>query len=114
MTQPQKPQTSSEAGAFGVKTKTHEVEMNVTAIIKDVSDQFFTGVGDFCGFDNMTDKEKLKFVMNNDITSITAKVGSGQFRDRVELNQIMRKDFKVNYSLSPRRGYKLATFNVTA
>ena len=36
-----------------------------------------------------------------------------QFNRMVELNQIMRGDHTVTMTLSPRRGYKVATFTFT-
>jgi hypothetical protein len=45
---------------------------------------------------------------------VSTKVGSGMFRDKVELNQLRRKDFALSYKLEARKGYTLATFEVTA
>lgn len=90
--------------------------MKVTAIIKNVSDAFFEGFGDSIkGLNNMSDMEKLDYLLNMPNPSVvTTKVGAGAFRDRVELNQLRRKDFALTYKLESRRGYKLATFEVTA
>lgn len=43
---------------------------------------------------------------------VKRKDGSGQFRDRVSLNQIMRSPRFDAFKIEPRRGYKLATFEI--
>jgi len=92
--------------------------MKVTAIIKDVNDSFFNGFGDSIkGLNNMDDREKFNYLLNLGVSNpsmVTTKVGSNMFRDRVELNQLRRKEFKLSYKLENRRGYKLATFEVFA
>jgi hypothetical protein len=92
--------------------------MKITAIIKGANDAFFEGFGESIkGLNNMCDKEKFDYLLNMGVNSpsiVTTKVGSGMFRDRVELNQLRRKDFALSYKLENRKGYKLATFEVTA
>lgn len=45
---------------------------------------------------------------------ISQKIGSSHaFRDRVELNQIMRNPKFETYKIEPRKGYKLATFEIS-
>jgi hypothetical protein len=44
---------------------------------------------------------------------ITMKIGSGQFRDAVELNSMLRNPCRFEFKLEPRRGYKLITFEIT-
>lgn len=98
--------------------------MKVTFILKDLSEAFFNGNGMpvdsliyIKGLNNLTDLEKfyhLKDKAARKELQITIKVGnSDAFRDRVELNQILRKENKtISYKLEPRRGYKLATFEI--
>jgi len=90
--------------------------MKVTAIIKNVNDAFFEGFGESIkGLNNMNDKEKFDYLLNMGVSSpliVTTKVGGGMFKDRVELNQMRRKDFSLSYKLEARKGYKLATFEV--
>lgn len=43
---------------------------------------------------------------------VKRKDGSGQFRDRVAVNQIMRAPKFVVFKIEARRGYKLATFEI--
>jgi len=92
--------------------------MKVTAIIKNTNDAFFEGFGESIkGLDNMNDKGKFDYLLNLGVSSpsiVTTKVGSGMFRDKVELNQLRRKDFALSYKLESRKGYKLATFEVSA
>ncbi len=93
--------------------------MKVTAIIKNVSEDFFNGYGDsIIGLNNMSsDLDKFNYLMNKGVSNpetVTTKVGSGMFRDRVELNQLRRKPFVLTYKLENRRGHKLATFELTA
>jgi hypothetical protein len=91
--------------------------MKVTAIIKNANAAFFEGFGESVkGLDNMTDKEKFDYLMNKGVTCpsmVSTKVGGGMFRDKVELNQLRRKNFALTYKLEARKGYKLATFEVT-
>ena len=91
--------------------------MKVTAIIKNANDAFFEGFGEsIIGLNNMSDKEKFDYLLNMGVTSpsiVTTKVGGNMFRDKVELNQLRRKDFALTYKLEARKGYKLATFEVT-
>jgi len=91
--------------------------MKVTVIIKNVTDQFFTGFGNSIqGLNNMTDIDKFTYLMNKSVAvpgMVTTKVGGGMFKDKVELNQLRRKDFTLTYKLESRKGYKLATFELT-
>ena len=91
--------------------------MKVTAIIKNVSEQFFIGYGDsIAGLNNLSDLEKFNYLMNKGVSNpetVTTKVGGNMFRDKVELNQIRRKPFSIDYKLENRKGYKLATFEIT-
>lgn len=92
--------------------------MKVTVIIKNVSEQFFTGIDDyFAGLNNLDNKEKFNYLLNKSVEktlNVTAKIGNGSFRDKVELNQLLRKCPRFDYKLENRKGYKLATFEVTA
>jgi hypothetical protein len=65
------------------------------------------------GIDTMTDAEKFEHLRTKagDL-GISMKVGGGQFRDRVELNALLRDPHTVAYRLLPRRGYRIAEFVV--
>jgi len=89
--------------------------MKITFILKDFTEQFYTGNGaSIVGLLNMPDDakfDKLKHMAAE--KRITMKIGSGQFRDAVELNSMMRSPCRFEFKLEPRKGYKLATFSIT-
>ena len=91
--------------------------MKVTAIIKNANDAFFEGFGgSIIGLNNMDAKQKFDYLLNMGVSNpsmVSTKVGGGMFRDKVELNQLRRKDFSLSYKLEARKGYKLATFEVS-
>lgn len=90
--------------------------MKVTAIVKDVTSQFWTGFGESIrGFDNMPAREQLFFCMEKNMpNNITTKVGSyNAFRDVITLNDILRDPrCKITCTKGQRRGYVLLTFDV--
>jgi hypothetical protein len=93
--------------------------MKVTAIIKNVSSEFFEGFGEsITGLNNLIDdKERFNYLMNMGVKNpsiVSTKVGRGTFGERVELNRMRQQDYKLSYKLENRRGYKLATFEVSA
>ena len=90
--------------------------MRVTCILKDFTEQFYTGTesGSIVGLLNMSDAdkwEKLKAMAGE--KRIKIKIESGQFRDAVALNQLLRGPVSIAFRLEPRKGYKLATFDIT-
>lgn len=88
--------------------------MKITVILKDFTEQFFIGFGEIVGFNQMADIEKFNYCkkLSTDKRA-TMKIGSGQFRDAVEFNSLMRNPCNIEFKLEPRRGYKLATFEIT-
>lgn len=87
--------------------------MKVTVILKDKSDVFYNGGGYFCEvgllqMEPLAQWERLQKLSFEGLSTI--KVGSGEFRDKVELNQILRSGKVPNFRLESRKGYKLATF----
>lgn len=86
----------------------------VTFILKDLTDEFYNGGGvlDLTGLLNMADLEKFNYLnrMRHHL-AITMRIGNGAFREQVELNQMLRLLPEISFSLAPRRGYKLATFD---
>mgnify|MGYP003560684088 CR=1 FL=1 len=90
--------------------------MKVTVILKDFTEQFYNGFGESIpGLLNMADPEKFeKLRLMNAEKRVTMKIGNGSFRDQVDLNCI-RKSPKAQYTfkIEPRKGYKLATFEIT-
>lgn len=88
-------------------------EMKATFILKNLSDVFYDGGGllDITGLLNMEDRHKFNYLQRQMPTlNITLKIGNGSFSDRVEMNQLLRTNPAIKFSLEPRRGYKLATF----
>ena len=88
--------------------------MKITAIMKGFTEQFYNGAGEsipaFMDMDNRAKWEKIKRMGHEKRVSV--KIGNGQFRVAVELNQIMREPVNIDFKLEPRRGYKLATFDI--
>jgi hypothetical protein len=91
--------------------------MKVTFILKDLSDDFFEGFGtSIKGLNNMADAEKFAYLTkaHRGLPKCSMKIGSGMFRDTVDLNRLMRGPCSFRFTLEPRKGYQLATFEVTA
>ena len=91
--------------------------MKITFTLKDLTDAFYNGMGEsIVGLLNMPDNEKFIYLMRKAQQrelKISMKIGAGQFRDSVELNHLLRKDnLSYSFKLEPRRGYKLATFEI--
>ena len=87
--------------------------MKITVILKDFTEQFYTGTdgGSIVGLLNMGDAAKFETcrLLAGDKRA-TMKIGTGQFRDAVELNAMRRGPCVISFKLEPRKGYKLATF----
>lgn len=89
--------------------------MQVTFILKDFTDAFYNGTegGSIVGLLNMADADKFdKLKRMAAERRVSMKIASGQFRDAVELNQLLRSACRFMFKLEPRKGYKLATFEV--
>ncbi len=89
--------------------------MRCTFILKNLTDAFYQGSesGSIVGLMSLSDKDKwdkLNRMANQKLA--TLKIGSGQFRDRVELNQMLREPCLFSFKLEPRKGYRLATFDI--
>jgi len=92
--------------------------MKATAIIRDLSDQFWNGFGDSIpSFFAQSPRDKLKTIEKLSAVmprNVTLKVGNGAFRERVEWNQLMRGNLDaMTATIEPRRGYKLITFELS-
>jgi hypothetical protein len=92
--------------------------MKVTVILKDLSDAFYNG-SEFLGpglLQLPTDADRwarLRDVCTRGELKATMKVGSSDsFRDKVELNQILRGPVSIAFKLESRKGYKLAMFEI--
>jgi hypothetical protein len=87
--------------------------MKVTVILKDFTEAFYDGFGDIVGLLQMSDSDK--FAKLNKMAHekrVKMRIGNGQFREAVELNQIMRAPKSIEFKIEPRKGYKLATFDI--
>lgn len=89
--------------------------MKVTFILRDFADVFYQGNGtSIIGLLQLPSNLERFERLNRMLDQVTIKVGSSNsFRDRVELNQILRTKLEPTFKLEPRRGYKLATFEFT-
>lgn len=90
--------------------------MNVTVILKDFTEQFYTGTesGSVVGLLNLSNSDKFitcKRLSNEKRASM--KIGLGQFTDSVELNSLLKKPCQYTFKIESRKGYKLATFEIT-
>lgn len=88
--------------------------MKVTCILKDFAEQFYTGFGEsIVGLNNMSDADKFETCRKlASEKRISMKIATGQFRDAVELNSMRRGPCVFTFKLEPRKGYKLATFDI--
>jgi hypothetical protein len=86
--------------------------MKVTVILKDFTEAFYQGHGEsIVGLLNVNDAAKFEACLRlAGEKRITMKIGTGQFRDAVELNAMRRNPCTIEFKLEPRKGYKLATF----
>lgn len=90
--------------------------MKITAILKDFTEQFYNGTdsGSIIGLLNMSDADKFETCRRlAGEKRVTMKIGSGQFRDAVELNSMRRNPCNFTFKIEPRKGYKLVTFEIT-
>lgn len=93
--------------------------IKVTYTLKNLSEQFYDGnYGSIVGLLNMSHRDKFNYLSRQanggDLRdNIKQKVGTGQFRDKVELNQLLRNDnVTIAFEFGDRKGYKLATFYI--
>jgi hypothetical protein len=84
--------------------------MKITFILRDLSDCFYDDIKQLSEIDVF---KKLNSYCFGDLKMyVSQKIGNGSFRDKVELNQIMRNVKTITYKIEPRKGYKLATFEI--
>lgn len=91
--------------------------MKVTVILKDFTEQFYSGTecGSIVGLLNMDEAAKFETCRRLAADKrVAMKIGTGQFRAAVELNAMRRKPCNITFKLEPRKGYKLATFEFNA
>jgi hypothetical protein len=93
--------------------------MKITAIFRDLSDEFWHGFGDsipaFLNLSPLAQFERAQSLANKMPRNVSVKIGNGSFRDRVEWNQAMRdatRKERMKAKIEPRRGYRLFTFEI--
>lgn len=93
--------------------------IKVTYTLKNLTDAFYNGNGgSIVGLLNMNHRDKFNYLNRQanggDLRdSVKQKIGTGQFRDKVELNQVWRNEnVTIAFELGDRKGYKLATFYI--
>ena len=91
--------------------------MKVTFICKGLTEVFYNGNGgSIQGINNLHDLDRLEKLFKYSALpeyQISSKIGNGSVRDKVDLNALKRKGWKVeSYKLENRKGYKLITFEV--
>lgn len=89
--------------------------ITATAIIRNLSQAFWEGNGESIpSFLAQSPKEKWERLnsLRRDLDKcISVRIGNcDSFRDKVELNSILKGPHSVECTIEPRRGYKLATF----
>lgn len=98
-------------------TQSSTQEIKVTFHLKDLSDEFYNGFGESIkGLMRMTDEEKFKYLnktYQQKALKVKMKIGTGQFKDAVDLNSMLRGPCKFDFKLEPRVGYKLVTFYIS-
>ena len=85
--------------------------MKATYILKDKSDSYIDSIK------RMEALEAFRYLAEQShgqyAYNVSQKIGNGSFRDKVELNQIMRRDVvQAWFSFAPRKGYILVTFTI--
>ena len=89
--------------------------MKITYILKDFTPAFYDGLlPSIVGFSTLSDSDKFKKLerMRGE-QRVSCKVGNcDSFRDKVELNSTLKGPHSIQFKLEPRKGYKLATFEI--
>ena len=93
--------------------------MKITAIFRDLSDQFWNGFGEsipsFLNLSPCAQFERAQVLAHKMPSNVSVKIGNGSFRDKVEWNQAMRDQTRIDRmtaKIEPRKGYKLVTWEL--
>lgn len=84
--------------------------MKVTYTLRNLSSEFLqelAGIGDLERF-----RALAKYSHGDLKHLIKQKIGTGQFRDVVELQKILQSVKSIDAKIEPRRGYNLVTFEI--
>ena len=65
--------------------------MKITVILKDFTDVFYTGGHGIEGVNNMSDVARFEYFKQMALEKrLTMKIGNNSFRDKVDLNHILK------------------------
>ena len=84
--------------------------MKITATLHNLTGSFYAEFAAMPADEQFATLNKLRHDLPH---CIKLKIGSGQFRDAVDLNSMLKRPHTFTAKLEPRKGYKLATFEVT-
>ena len=84
--------------------------MKITATLHNLTDSFYAEFAALPAADQFAKLNKLRHDLPH---CIKLKIGTGQFRDAVDLNSLLKQSHTFTAKLEPRKGYKLATFEVS-
>ena len=84
--------------------------MKITATLHNLTDGFYAEFTSLTPAEQFARLNKLRHDLPH---CIKIKIGSGQFRDAVDFNSMLKRPHTFTAKLEPRKGYKLATFEVT-
>ena len=84
--------------------------MQITATLHNLTDSFYAEFAALSPADQFARLNKLRHDLPH---CIKIKIGTGQFRDAVDLNSLLKQSHTFTAKLEPRKGYKLATFEAT-
>lgn len=92
--------------------------MKSTAILRDLSDQFWNGFGEsfpaFTAQSPLAQFQRAERLAHEMPRNVSLKIGNGSFRDRVEWSRLFRDSRdKMRATIEPRKGYKLVTFELS-
>jgi hypothetical protein len=82
--------------------------MKATSTLHNLTDSFYADLQLLTPSDQFSKLNKLRIDLPH---CIKLKIGNDSFRDRVDLNSLMKRTHTVTSKIEPRRGYKLMTFN---
>jgi hypothetical protein len=82
--------------------------MKATSTLHNLTDRFYDDLQLLTPSDQFAKLNKLRIDLPH---CIKLKIGNDSFRDRVDLNSLMKRTHTVTSKIEPRRGYNLMTFN---
>jgi len=88
--------------------------MQATAILKNLTDEFYSGFAGRVGFADKSAREQFEYCNSSQgrDLKITIKFGRGSFGDQVDFNRLWKSGAPMTSKIEPRKGYKLVTFTI--